>query len=216
MKVGTDGVLLGAWSTLYNGNRILDIGVGTGLISLMLSQRFPLALIDAIEIDEDAFNQAEENVLNSKFKDKIKVYHQTLQSFESPYKFDLIVSNPPFFVVNNKVESDARKQARQQETLTFDELLAKSSQLLNIKGRAAFIIPYDLENNFIEIGEKYKLYPCKILNIKGNQNAQFKRSIIEMNFEKLEFKREELIIEIDRYQYTEDYINLTKEFYLNM
>lgn len=216
MKVGTDGVLLGAWSTLYLGNRILDIGAGTGLISLMLAQRFPLAVIDAIELDEDAYHQAEENILNSKFKERINTHHLALQDYESDNKYDLIVSNPPFFIVNDRIDFDSRKQARQQETLTFDELLDKTSQLLNTQGKAAFIIPFDLEANFIEIGEKYNLFPSKILNIKGNQNVAFKRSIIELSFEKSEILKDELIIEIDRHQYTDEYINLTKDFYLKM
>jgi len=216
MKVGTDGVLLGAWSTLLAGNRILDIGAGTGLISLMLAQRFPTAIIDAIELDEDAYHQAKENILNSKFKERINSHHLALQEYQSDIKYDLIVSNPPFFIVNDRIELDSRKQARQQETLTFDELLNKTSQLLNIQGKAAFIIPFDLEENFIEIGEKYNLYPSKILNIKGNQQVEFKRSIIELSFDKCEILKDELIIEIDRHQYTDDYINLTKDFYLKM
>lgn len=216
MKVGTDGVLLGAWSNLYSGNRILDIGTGTGLISLMLAQRFSEAIIDAIELDEDAYVQAKENALNSIFFNKITIYHTALQNYQPSFKYDLIVSNPPFFVVNDRIDFNARKQARQQETLTFDELLEKSSLLLNDKGRAAFIIPFDLEKDFIEIGEKYKLYPSKILNIRGNQNVAFKRSIIELSFEKLTPETEELVIEEDRHQYTEEYIHLTKDFYLKM
>ena len=216
MKVGTDGVLLGAWSTLYNGNRILDIGTGTGLISLMLAQRFSSAEIDAIELDKDAFDQATENFLNSKFSDRINVYHTALQDFDDQVKYDLIVSNPPFFIVNDRVDMDARKQARQQETLTFEDLLLKTSELLKQEGKAVFIIPFDLENHFITIAKNEKLFPTKILNIKGNDSASFKRSIIELSFDEIEIIKSELIIEIDRHQYTEDYINLTKEFYLKM
>ena len=141
MKVGTDGVLLGAWSNLETGDNILDIGAGTGLISLMLAQRFPNSRVDAIEIDYDAFLQAKENFEHSIFSERLKIKNTSLQVYSSDKKYDLIVSNPPFFTVNNSVDFDARKQARQQETLTFAELIEKSAKLLHKEGVASFIIP---------------------------------------------------------------------------
>ena len=216
MKVGTDGVLLGAWATLYTGNQILDIGSGTGLISLMLAQRFSDAFIAAVELDTAAYNQAKENFLNSKFRNQLKIHHLPIQELEETTKFDLIVSNPPFFIGNDRVEFDARKKARQQETLTFEELLLKSARLLDEKGSACYIIPYDLESNFLEIAESLQLFPSKILHVKGNYEAETKRSLIELKFNAQELEEDELIIEIERHQYTQEYINLTKEYYLKM
>lgn len=216
MKVGTDGVLLGAWSQLYNGENILDIGTGTGLISLMLAQRFNNSNIDAIELDQDAFLQATENILDSDFKDNIQVQKTSLQDFKSIKKYDLIVSNPPFFIENERTDFDARKQARQQSTLTFEELLFHSKSLLNVNGVASFIIPYDQEEDFINIGRELKLFPKRILRVKGNQNAPIKRSLLEFCNTECETVFSDLIIEVERHMYTDDYTNLTREFYLKM
>ncbi len=216
MKVGTDGVLLGAWANLYDGNTILDIGSGTGLISLMLAQRFPEALIDAVELDESAYQQTKENFSNSKFENRLTITQTPIQEFDSKIKYNLIVSNPPFFVNNERVELDARKTARQQETLTFEDLLAKTKDLLAENGVASFIIPFDLEENFLAIAKNLNLFPKRIFHVKGNEEAPFKRSIIELSFKLEETVYSTLIIEVGRHQYTEDYINLTKDFYLKM
>jgi len=216
MKVGTDGVLLGAWANLYHGKQILDIGSGTGLISLMLAQRFSEALIDAVELDESAYQQTKENFLNSKFETRLTITQTSLQSFISATKYDLIVSNPPFFVNNERVELDARKAARQQETLTFEDLLAKTKDLLAAQGVASFIIPFDLEENFLAIAKNLTLYPKRIVHVKGNEEAPIKRSLIELSFNAKDVTYSSLVIEIGRHQYTDDYIRLTKEFYLKM
>lgn len=217
MKVGTDGVLLGAYAKLNAGEDILDIGTGTGLISLMLAQRFPTTKIDAVEIDENAFVQAQENFENSKFKERIFIHKTSIQNYNSSKKYNLIVSNPPFFVTNDRMELDARKVARQQEMLSFFDLLTKTSEFLKEDGAASFIIPYDLENDFINQAKELNLFPKHILHVKGNNEAQIKRSIITLSFCRIEnIKIENLTIEVERHQYTEEYIALTKEFYLKM
>lgn len=217
MKVGTDGVLLGSWTNIYKGKRILDIGTGTGLIALMLAQRFPETTIDAIEIDESAYLQATENFQNSIFKQRLKVFNIPIQEYNPNEKYDLIVSNPPFFSVNDLVEFDSRKQARQQTTLTFSELLDKTSLLLNRNGVASFVIPYDQKDLYIDIASKKSLYISRILYVRGNKNSSLKRVLLEFSFDKKEIVEEdELIIELDRHQYSDEYINLTKEFYLKM
>ena len=216
MKVGTDGVLLGAWAELKQGKYVLDIGSGTGLISLMLAQRYTEAIIDAVELDELAYRQTEENFLNSKFSSRLSIYQNAIQTYQSTIKYDLIVSNPPFFINNERVELDARKTARQQETLTFDELLNKTKELLAENGKAAFIIPFDLEHQFLSIAKNLGLFPQRLLHIKGNAEASFKRSIIELGFLSTNPVITELIIELERHQYTDEYIQLTKEFYLKM
>ncbi|WP_291087576.1 MULTISPECIES: tRNA1(Val) (adenine(37)-N6)-methyltransferase [unclassified Empedobacter] len=216
MKVGTDGVLLGAWATLKSGNTILDIGTGTGLISLMLAQRFPLVTIDAIEIDNDAFLQAKENYENAPFSDRLTIFNSSLQDYSTNKKYDLIVSNPPFFVVNDTVDFDARKQARQQETLTFEELIKKTAELLHKDGLASFIIPYDQMGAFCKIASQNNLKRSKTVYVKGNATTAIKRVLLEFSFHDKKCLENELIIEVERHQYTEDYINLTKEFYLKM
>lgn len=216
MKVGTDGVLLGAWSTLEFGNNILDIGTGTGLISLMLAQRYPYAKIDAVEIDEDAFIQAKENFEQAIFSDRLTIVNSSLQDYSTAKKYDLIVSNPPFFVVNDTVDFDARKQARQQETLTFEELIKKTAELLHKDGLASFIIPYDQMVDFCMITAQNALKLSRVVYIKGNSTTVTKRVLLEFSFHKKEIEEKELIIEVDRHKYTEDYIKLTKDFYLKM
>lgn len=216
MKVGTDGVLLGAWANLETGNKILDIGTGTGLIALMLAQRFTQATISAVELDDAAYYQAQENFSNSKFSNRLKITKSAIQDFNSDIQFDLIVSNPPFFINNERVELDARKTARQQETLTFDDLLLKSSLLLADNGIACYVIPTDLEDKFLQLAKDLNLYPSSIVHVRGNKEAEIKRSLIALKFNQQETIFSELIIEKARHQYTEDYINLTKEFYLKM
>lgn len=216
MKVGTDGVLLGAWSNLETGDNILDIGAGTGLISLMLAQRFPNSRVDAIEIDYDAFLQAKENFEHSIFSERLKIKNTSLQVYSSDKKYDLIVSNPPFFTVNNSVDFDARKQARQQETLTFAELIEKSAKLLHKEGVASFIIPYDQMDVFCEKTAQNDLKLSRIVLVKGSSSSPIKRVLLEFSFQERIVRKEELVIERERHQYTNEYISLTKDFYLKM
>lgn len=216
MKVGTDGVLLGAWAQLQQGNRILDIGTGTGLIALMLAQRFNEATVDAVELDDNAYAQAKDNVLNSKFKERIQVHHSSIQDYSPTNTFDLIVSNPPFFITNERINFDARKQARQQETLTFQDLIAKTAKLLSANGSASFIIPFDLETYFLEIASHHNLYPSQITRVRGNETSDYKRILINLQRIQKEVVISTLTIELKRHIYTEQYINLTKDFYLKM
>ena len=216
MKVGTDGVLLGAWTDLQNASTILDIGTGTGLIALMMAQRNQQAIIEAIEIDENAFLQAQENFTNAIFHSRLTVEYSSLQNFFPNKKYDVIVSNPPFFTVNDLVNFDARKQARQQEMLTFSDLLEKTATLLNKEGRACFIIPSDQKDVFCELALQNGLKLAKIVYVKGNYSTPIKRVLLEFSFETKQIMEETLIIEEERHQYTQEYIELTKDFYLKM
>lgn len=215
MKIGTDGVLLGAWSTTENPLKILDIGTGTGLILLMLAQRFPDAEVIGIEIDGNAFSETQFNIAESKFKDRCSVIPSSLQKFQTEEKFDLIVSNPPFFELTHK-ENSSRNTARQQSDLNFEELIFHAEKLLGSNGKFAVIIPYESENHFINLAEKLNLFPEKITRIKGNENARFKRSLLLFSRTQVTVNTDELTIEISRNNYSEDYISLTKDFYLKM
>lgn len=225
MKVGTDGVLLGAWASVnHNPNAVLDIGAGTGLVALMLAQRCNAELMDAIEVDDDAFEQCVENFEASPWGDRLFCYHAGFDEFvdEIDDQYDLIVSNPPFFkppLTPPKGENsvnEARETARFNNSLPFDELIEGVAKLLSDKGKFCCIIPSKEEQNLIDLGAQQNLYPNKITRVKGTPNTEIKRSLMEFSFQKSEAKISELTIETERHKYTEDYISLTKEFYLKM
>ena len=214
MKVGTDGVLLGAWANVF-GKRVLDIGTGTGLIALMVAQR-SLCFVNSIEIDKDAYLQAEENFSKSKWEDRLEVTNSSLQNFKPKNKFYTIVSNPPFFNNSQKTPNESRNFARHTDSLSFEELLKFTSKNLIEIGVASFIIPSDSEDDFIEIAKALKLYPSRICRVRGSENSPIKRSLIELRLQEVPCVETSLTIEISRHTYTQDYINLTKDFYLKM
>ena len=220
MKIGTDGVLLGAWATVSEKtNSILDIGAGTGIIALQLAQRSNAAIIDALEIDDDAYEQATTNFENSPWSDRLFCYHASFIEFieEIDDKYDLIVSNPPFYTEKYKTQNKKRDLARFSDALPFDHLLFGVSKLLSDKGKAAFIIPFSSENKFLEIANSFNLFVNKITRVKGTPQSEFKRSLLELSFYKNNnVLEEELTIEKNRHEYTEEYKSLTKSFYLKM
>ena len=221
MKVGTDGVLLGAWATLENNPySILDIGSGTGLIALMLAQRSYAEQIDALEIDENAYEQCVENFENSNWGDRLFCYHASFQEFvEEMYEeeqYDLIISNPPFYTTHYKSENEQRDLARFEDALPFEHLLQGSSLLLSEEGIFCVIIPFQEEEKFISIANHFELFPSKITRVKGTPSTEVKRSLIAFSKKQIEAKTDELVIETARHQYTEEYKNLTQDFYLKM
>lgn len=219
MKIGTDGVLLGAWSSIEeNPFSILDIGTGTGVLALMLAQRSNAEVIDAIEIEDNAYEQCVNNFENSPWGDRLFCYHAAFQEFveEIDEQYDLIISNPPFYPEDYKTLNKQRNLARFQEALPFEHLLHGASHLLAKKGVFCVVIPYVKEAHFILLAASVKLFPNKILHIKGTPVSEIKRSCIEFSFNESQTIINELVIEIERHIYTEDYIALTKDFYLKM
>lgn len=219
MKIGTDAVLLGAWASLKsNPNSILDIGAGTGVLSLMLAQRSHAELIDAIEIDDKAYEQCVDNFEQSPWGDRLFCYHASFLEFidEIDDKYDLIICNPPFYTEDFKSDNKQRDLARFNDALPFEHLLKGVSKLLAESGLFSVIIPFKEEHNFISLATNYNLYPSKIQRVKGNPSTEFKRSLIQFSFRESDITISELIIETERLQYTQDYIDLTKDFYFKM
>ncbi|SEL56789.1 MULTISPECIES: tRNA1(Val) (adenine(37)-N6)-methyltransferase [Maribacter] len=218
MKIGTDGVLLGAWADIKNAESILDIGVGTGVIALMLAQRSNAEVIDAIEIDSNAYEQCVENFENSLWGDRLYCYHAGLDEFieEIEDLYDVIVCNPPFYTESVTSGDLQRDQARQNEFLPFNELLEAVSVLISENGIFSTIIPFKEKDDFIRMAATFDLFPSRCLHVKGNPAAEVKRVLLE--FTKLEKAYEvlDLTIEKERHVYTMDYIKLTKDFYLKM
>lgn len=219
MKIGTDGVLLGAWVSLEKKPQsILDIGAGTGILSLQLAQRCFTETLDAIEIDEDAFEQCVLNFENSPWGDRLFCFHASAQEFaaEMEEEYDLIISNPPFYSDTYKSEDNQRNTARFTDTLPFKDLVIFAYQFLSEKGIFALILPRKEEENFIALASEVGLFPKRICRVKGNLTSEVKRSLLEFTFEKIEIIKEELTLEISRHVYTEAYKKLVNDFYLKM
>ena len=220
MKVGTDGVLLGAWASIeHHPISVLDIGTGTGLIALMLAQRTSAEQIDALEIDEDAYEQAVDNFENSPWSDRLFCFHAGLDEFieEPEDEYDLIVSNPPFYSEDYKTENEQRDLARFQDAMPFEDLVEAADLLLSENGILAVIIPYKEEAKFVALAKNFDLFPIKITRVKGTPTSEIKRSLLAFSRHEIaDIPTDELVIETERHVYTPEYINLTKDFYLKM
>lgn len=220
MKIGTDGVLLGAWTPIENNPfSILDIGTGTGIIALMLAQRSHAEQIDALEIDEEAYEQATDNFENAPWNDRMFCFHAGLDEFveEPEDEYDLIVSNPPFYQEDYKSNNEQRDLARFQDAMPFEDLVEAADLLLSENGIFCVIIPFKEEEKFLVLAAAYELYPLKITRVKGTPTTEIKRSLLAFSRNKTpDFITDELVIETARHQYTQEYIELTKDFYLKM
>ena len=220
MKVGTDGVLLGAWCPIENNPKsILDIGAGTGILALLLAQRTNAEQIDAIEIDEEAYEQCVENFENSPWNDRLFCFHADVEEFidEPEDEYDLIISNPPFYSEDFKTNNEQRDLARFTDALPFETLVETAALLLSKNGVFAVIIPFKEETNFIELCANYDLFPVTATRVRGNPTSEIKRSLLAFKrYELSVLEADELVIETARHLYTPEYIELTKDFYLKM
>ena len=216
MKVTTDGVLLGAWANVNTVRNTLDVGTGSGLIALMIAQRSD-AVIDAVEIDHPAYLQACENAARSPWKDRIFIYHDSFQHFASlcRTRYDLIVSNPPYFRDALKPGDKRKSKARHHVDLTFEELLKGSSSLLTEQGKLCVIVPYTEHESFIELAHIYRLQCNRIMAVKTTPGAKSIRALVTFGLTPVvPVKKTELAIYQQNDQYSPDYINITKDFYL--
>ncbi len=216
MKVGIDGVLLGAWTNVGDCKRILDVGTGTGLLALMLAQKCN-AVIDAIEIEKNAVEEALGNVAVSKWKDQIHVLHSSFEDYAKVCrkKYNLIISNPPFFNENTKDIAEGRNLARNQNSLQLEDLIHLSSKLLQAEGRLSFIYTFQKLDLIIETCSKYDLHMTKLVKVRPNPSKDFHRVLVEMSKIKSQLIESELIIEHEEHHsYTFEFVELTKDYYL--
>ncbi len=221
MKVTTDGCILGAYTEVTSVKNILDIGTGTGLLSLMLAQRSQ-ATIHAVEIDESAYNQAVTNINESIFKDKISVHNASIQSFSSHFGvkglrlclYDLIVSNPPFFQNHLKSETESRNNSLHTDTLSFEDLLDSALRLLSPNGTFVVLLPSYESSIFEQLSISQELYLQKKLTIRHRKGAKILRIITTFGRIKKGIINEELIIKNPDESYTSDFQGLLKDYYL--
>ncbi len=218
MKVNTDGVLLGAWATAKKPKNTLDIGTGSGLIALMLAQRFEIK-ITAIEIDPQASRQAKENIQKSKWANNIMVVNTSFQDFwqTTDSQYDFIVCNPPYFANSLKTNNKARDFARHNDSLSNSELLEGVTNILSPDGTFSLILPTQEAKEFIEEAKHYNLFISKELHIKPTPQKPTKRILIELSRIKKNsnIKKETIVIENGgRHNFSEEYKTLTRDFYL--
>lgn len=215
MKVGTDGVLLGAWASVAGVRSVLDIGTGTGLIALMLAQRTADAQIHAIELDEAAHRQAVHNFKVSPWRERLKAVHADFKTYISTLKYDLIVSNPPYFSHSLKNPCDKKSLARHTRTLNYAELIKGTKGILKDTGRLCVVLPASEKDNFYQIAALFDLKLNRTLLVKPTPNKPPKRVLLEFSFHSIVEVEDEIIIEeFGRHQYSEAYKQLTKDFYL--
>lgn len=215
MKVGTDGVLLGAWCPISDSDVVLEVGAGSGLISLMLAQRSNATIL-GLEIDQDAASQALENVIRSPWKDQITVAAVDFLEFSTHKCFDLVVSNPPYFDDSLLSPSSTRSLARHTNSLSYDSLMAKASQLLCDRGRLCMIIPYDKGEKLDQLAQQNGLFCTKRVEVIPTPGAFPKRLLIEYSKVESPLNISTLLIETARHHYSDDYTALTRDFYLKM
>lgn len=210
-RVGTDGVLLGASACVDDVSKVLEVGTGTGLISLMLAQRTSEAEFLGIDINKEAVDLTKTNFENSPFKLRLKNILNDFKSFQTGDKFDLIVSNPPYFEAS---DSEKDKIARQTVELNFRQLISKSAELLSENGVFSVIIPVEAGNDFVEIAKENQLLLIKRINIKGIETSSVKRLILEFSAVEKDIQELEFVIEKSPRKYSDQYLELTKEFHV--
>ena len=213
MKVGVDGVILGAWSDYRNIKYALDVGTGSGLIALMLAQRSK-ANIHAIDIDENACKQAEINFNNSSFQDRLNIEHIAFQEFSSSLKYDLIVSNPPYFSRSLKSPDKNRNIARHNDSLPLEDFFKKSASILNSHGKIALIIPFDQFGETNSLALENKLFLVRKTLVSSIQNQPPKRVLMEYSLIDKTVKEDDFYIGKTKQTYSNEYKALTEVFYL--
>jgi len=216
MKVGTDGILLGAWADVENCKQILDVGTGTGLIALMLAQRSN-AQITAIEVEQNAVTEAKRNVNDSRWRDRIETRNISFQEFavSNQTKFDLIISNPPFFSNSLKAKNQQRKLARHSDSLPLTKLAKCAEKLLTKNGSLAVILPVEPATELIKLAQNNLLFLKRLTKVHPNKGKPHHRCLMEFSKEKCIARESDLFIEnLSPKEYSNQYKNLVKDFYI--
>lgn len=220
MKVGTDGVLLGAWAEVQGASRILDIGAGTGVISIMAAQRAPSATVHAVEIDGPAFMQCGENMGICPWHERLRVFHAPIQEYAKGAhgKYELVLSNPPFFTGGTFSAKSSRSDVRHTVKLPHGELLQAARSLLVPGGRLALILPYIEGLRFLELAQGYHFYCIRKTEVRPKAGKPIERLLMEFGQEPATMpESNELIIQHDGVNaWTDAYKALTRDFYLDM
>jgi tRNA1Val (adenine37-N6)-methyltransferase len=215
MRVGTDAVLLGAWTAVDNCTSILDIGTGCGVIALMLAQRTAdNVLIDAIDIDPASCVEAQLNFQSSPWVTKLKVKLSSIQHLKSDTPYDLIVSNPPFFSNSYKPQRLTRMHARHTTQLDARTLISSVKQLLSISGKFSVVLPFTEGLEFIRLCENHALHCTRKISVRGREHKPIERWLLEFQFTKTEPEQGEIIIYDAGDSWADSYKTLTKDFYL--
>lgn len=215
MKVSTDGILLGAWAPLNGAGKIIDVGSGTGLLSLMLKQRAPQSEVHAVELDNDAIFDAKQNIAQSPWPD-IQLHHCAIQKFDAQGNFDLMISNPPYFNDSLKAQTPQRSRARHTDSLSFLELLQAFKQLTNPNGHLAIVLPLYESEHICEVASKVGVFVIKRCEVKATPKKAVSRCLLYFSKIRGECVSSELTIYDQQNHYSDDYVALCREFYLKM
>jgi len=216
MKVGTDAVLLGSWVRTGGAGTILDIGTGSGIIALMLAQKSE-AWIDAIDVDEGAYLQAKENFRISPWFERMDIQQCSLQHYAdtTERRYDLIVSNPPYFM-SSKPSEESRTTARHAEKLPFPELISGVKKLLQTSGRFCVILPYKEGMDFMDLAQSKGLFCHRLARVRTVADKPEKRLMMEFNQRFGLLTEEEIVIQQDDHRYSDQYLEMTKDYYINL
>ena len=218
MKVGTDGVLLGVWTNVSDVRAILDVGTGSGLIAMMLAQRVSNDVsVDGIDVDLGAVNQSLSNVIQSGFNN-IHITQSSIQKYAilTEKKYDLIVSNPPFFTASLHSPDKQRSIARHTDSLSMIELIECSEKLLADKGKLSVIYPFEYKQALVSLAEKYRFNVSHITNVLPTATSKPKRILIELTKQDVILNEDDLVLELKRHVYSKEFIELAKDFYLKL
>lgn len=218
MKVGTDSLLLGIWTNIEGANHILDIGTGCGILALLMASRSE-ASIDAVELDKASFGEAKQNFNNSPFHNRLTAFQTDFKHFvhEEQKKYDLIISNPPFFINDLRSTEEKRKIARHGDKLNFEELCAGVANLLNANGCFCLVLPYEESKFFVKIANEFNLQVNRQLLIFPKRGLQPNRVNLELSFtNNTEICSEKFVIREDNNQFSEQYIDFFKDYLIGL
>jgi tRNA1Val (adenine37-N6)-methyltransferase len=213
MKVGTDGVLLGAWAQTGGAKRILDVGTGSGLIALILAQHSS-SVVDGVEYDGETAKQASENVSKSPWPDRMHIFKDDFKNFSNGF-YDLIVSNPPYFRNSLKTPDKVRNMARHTDSLSYEDLIKKSAQMLSSDGRLAVILPFESGNEFEDICWQHQLYLSRYCSVLSVQGQLPKRVLLEFSLCHTTIERAILPIFTPEHKPTKIFSALTSDLYID-